>query len=44
MVYVSKHFDPKFQMDKASAYSYPVVDGETIFEAFLAEYNPLKEQ
>ena len=31
MVYVSKFLDPKFQIDKASAYSYRVVDGETIF-------------
>lgn len=35
MVYVSKFFDPKNQMDKASAFSHKVVDGETIFESFL---------
>ena len=44
MVYVSKFFDPKHQMDYASALSYKVVDGETIFEQFLAQYNPEKEQ
>ena len=44
MVYVSKFFDPKHQMDKASALSNKVVDGETIFEQFLEQYNPDKEQ
>ena len=43
MVYVSKFFDPKHQLDKSSAFSYKIVDGETIFEKFLAEYNPFKE-
>ena len=35
LVYVSKFFDPKNQMDTASTFSYKVVDAETIFEKFL---------
>ena len=31
MVYVCKHFDPKNQIDKASAFSNKIVDGEQIF-------------
>ena len=44
MVYVSKFFDPKHQIDKASVFSNGKVDGESIFEQFLNMYNPDKEQ
>ena len=42
LVYVQKHLDSRTQFDKP--FANPTIDGETIFEQLLAEYNPLREQ
>lgn len=41
LVYVQKHLDSRTQFDKP--FANPCIDGETIFEQLLSEYNPLQE-